>query len=543
MSLTLAKTVLLSRRIRQNSSKGVTGRSLLSGDGRGAAAIRKIGKLTKLTTETKQGGWLSFLWDKGSSLVGWIGKKAWNFISFSATTVFSWVFNAVEKLKAFDWNATDKQLQAMVANSNIALAGIWGSFLGQGIGWVAGIAVGYGVSYLLPVIGGAGLAKLIASKTSIEAIEELSGSLFGAVSATAGIMGTNLAINAYMGYRNMLKRAPRPLLEAVYGKDGADWIQKFWGQDGGINLSFNAQVESALNSINDKALKIFLENLLEESWDSFIEAGFVVAAEIDNAYSQSRQGAAAVLGTPKTVEITLDRTAESSQKEKIQIVNLPQKLAQQEIQRTINTARLLNNRDVGLIMGTPIEEYTKAKPQSLRIVIDLFSIKKPPYFRRTENLTRATITIPDANLGAIDWNRIKLACGGANGYQWGRFRAVASLSTGRRLVLHAGSEQEAESRVMAFLELSSAKLLTLNITEEKRLGERLTKPKLQKESTRVYPAFFTVINRQDLLDPTSGRATARGKNYRDNRARVPLWLDKEPANSQSLIRSILRFGV
>ena len=540
--LTIIKPVLGSRKIRANSALGKTGRDLLSGDGRGSTALRKIGKLTALATEKKQGGFLSWLWDKGSAMVGFIAQKAWGFISFSATTVFSWVFNAVERIKQFDWNATDKQLKQMIEGSNIALAGIWGSFLGQGIGWVSAIAVGYGISYLVPVIGGAGLAKLVASKTSVEALEELSGSLFGAVSATAGILGGNLAINAFMSYRNLLKRAPRPLLEAVYGGDGADFIQKFWGKDGGINMSFNATVESAISSINDKALKVFLENLLEEAWDSFVEGGFVVAATIDDAYSQSKQGAAATLGASRSVTITLDKKAEPNSREKIQLVNLPQKLAIQEVQRTINTARILGNRDVGLIMGSPIEEYTKAKPQSLRIVIDYFSVPRPPYYRKTADLRTATICIPDAGVGSVNWGQIKFAAGGANGYLWGRFRAVASLDTGRRLVLHAGSEEEAEQRVKALLSLSTAKLLTLNITEEVKIGERLAKPKLQKEPTRMFPAYFTIINRQELINPIEGRASARGKNYRDNRARIPLWTEKEPLNTNDLIRSILLYG-
>ena len=540
--LSIVKAVLNSRKIRANAATGKTGRDLLSGDGRGSTALRKIGKLTALATEKKQGGFFSWLWDKGSSLVGFIAQKAWGFISFSATTVFSWVFNAVERVKQFDWNATDKQLKQMIEGSNIALAGIWGSFLGQGIGWVSAIAVGYGISYLVPVIGGAGLAKLVASKTSIEALEELSGSLFGAVSATAGILGSNLAINTFMNYRNMLKRAPRPLLEAVYGSDGADFIQKFWGKDGGINMSFNATVESAINGINDKALKVFFENLLEEAWDSFVEGGFVVAATIDDAYSQSKQGAAATLGASRSVTITLDKKAEPSSREKIQIVNMPQRLAIQEVQRTINTARILGNRDVGLIMGSPIEEYTKAKPQSLRIVIDYFSLPRPPYYRKTESLRTATICIPDASMGGINWGQIKFAAGGVNGYLWGRFRAVAALDTGRRLVLHAGSEEEAEQRVKALLSLSTAKLLTLNITEELKQGERLVKPKLQKENTRMYPAYFTIVNRQELLNPTDGRASARGKNYRDNRARIPLWTEKEPINANELIRSVLIYG-
>ncbi|MBF2025610.1 MAG: hypothetical protein IGS48_02425 [Oscillatoriales cyanobacterium C42_A2020_001] len=547
MSLALTRDLLLSRRIRVNAAAGKVGRDVILPPRNIPARtqlVRKIGKLTKLQSEkNKDGGILGFLWNKGTSLLGFIAKAAWNFLSFSATTIFSWVVAGVEKLKAFDWNASDKALQESIKNSNVAIATIWGSLLGQGVGWLAGIAVGYGVSLVVPVIGGAGLAKLIASKTAKEALEELAPSLGSAITSTVGILGGNLAVQGYINFRRMLKNAPRPLLEAVYGKDGADFIQKIWGREGGPNMSFNVQVEEAVESIQNKALQAFIDSLLEEAWDSFIEAGFVVANEIDQAYSQSRQAAVQALGSPRSVELTLDAKAEPENREKLQLVKMPQKMMIQQVQSQISNYRVMQNRNVGLMMGLPIEEYTRAKPQSLRLVIDLYSRKSPPYFAKTDDLVWATVTIPDLKRSALDWEVIKLAVGGTNGYQWGRFRATAQLSTGRRIVIHCGSEKEAEERINALLKLTTADLTTLNITEEKKAGERITKRKLYKESTRIYPGYFTVINRQELLDPEQGRASTRQKNYRDANAKIPLWVQKEPENAKDLIRRILTKGL
>lgn len=546
LTLDISPKKLLSRTIRSNAAQGRQGLNMLTGRGAGtpgASAIRTIGSLTKPAPKPKAGGFWSFLWDKGSQFVGFLAKKAWQFVSFSFTSVWGWMVNQAERLKSFNWNATDEELKRMIEGSNVALAARWGSVAGQTVGWVAGIAIGYGIAYAVPVIGGAALARLVATKAGIEALDEITTGLFGAIGATVTTTINNNLIRGYMALRNGIKSRPKEQLEAIFGKDGAEAIKNQWGKAGGLDYSFNASMERTIEAIKNPALKAFLDSFLEESWDSFVEAGFVIAAELDSAYSQSKQASVKALGSSRTVEITLDKEAPASNKENLKIITMPQKMIQQEIQRTVNTFRMIHNRDVGLVMGMPVEEYTKAKPQSLRIVIDLFSLTRPPYFRKTDKLQHATITIPDARRGALDWNMIKQAVGGMNGYMWGRFRAVASLSTGRRLVLHASSEQEAENLVNSLLLLSDAKLLTLNITEEKRIGERLMKPKLQKESVRVYPAYFTIINREEFLDPTKGSPSARQRNYRDNRGRIPLYFDTEPPGTKELIRQIMTKGI
>jgi hypothetical protein len=539
----ITKLKFFSRSIRSNVAAGMKGRDVLNPNdaGNSDSRIRKIQNLNKLQRKEQNNGLLSFLFNTAGSFVGWIGTEAFKFISFSATAIFSWVFNTVERLKAFNWNATDQELQKMLDGSKNSLAAIWGSFIGQGIGWISGIALGYGVSMVLPVIGGAALARLIATKTAIEARDELLPSLFGAISSTLNIAATNTAISGYMNYRSLLKKAPRQLLEAVYGKDGADFIQKFWGQSGQPNLSFNQVVEESLESITDQTLRIFIDALLEEAWDSFIEAGFVVAAEIDNAYSQSRQASVQALGSDRSADLILNKQSSKPNQEVIRLQKLPQKQMISLIQQQISNYKVMQNRDVGMLVGLPLEEYAKAKEQSLRILIDLYSKKEPPFYRDTKDLVLASVAIPDVKRSMLDWATIKRLCGGENGYMWGRFRAVARLDNGRKLIIHAGSEEEAERQIKDYLQLTTAEMLTLNITEEKKAAQRLQRPKLAKNTTRIYPAYFTVINRKEILEPDKGRAGIK-RNYRDARIRIPLWTEQPPPNYKDLIQDIFTTG-
>lgn len=542
---TLSKTYFFSRAIRFNAANGQTGRDTLKKllpINSPAPLVRVISDIGKLAPRKQQGGLLSFLFDNVSKFVGFIASQAWRFISFSATSIFSWVFNTVERLKSFNWNASDAELKKLIDASKNSLAAIWGSFIGQGFGWLSGIALGAGVSMVLPVIGGAALARYIATKTAIEAADELLPSLVGTIGATVNIAATNLSISAYINFRSLLKKAPRGLLEAVYGKDGADFIQKVWGKEGGPNMSFNQTVEDAVESISDKTIQIFVENLLEEAWDSFIEAGFVVANEIDNAYSQAKQATSGAFGTERSAELVLNNQSSKVNQEVIRLQKLPQRQMIQTVQTAIANYKVMENRDVGLLMGMPLEEYAKAKEQSLRIVIDLFSKKEPPYFGDTEKLVRVTVTIPDAKRSMLDWALIKRACGGANGYSWGRFRAVAKLDNGRNMIVYGGTEEEAIRQLESFLALTEGDLLGMSVSEEKKKGKRSTNSKLQKNTTRVYPAYFTIINRKEIIDPREGKPSLK-RNYRDVRARIPLFTEAPPPDYKEVIQGLLTTGV
>lgn len=544
MSLQLIAKNLYSRSIRANLANGLTGVSLLTPNTSWIPVNKKrrIERLTKLAPRGGLEGLIEFLWNAGKGFAGWLFTIGRRFLEFSATAIWGTIVNLTTAIAAFDWNATDTALYNAIQARNTSLYSIWGSFIGAGLGWFTGLAVGAGVSLIVPVIGGAALSRFVLLKAGKEAVEELLPQLLNAIRMTVQLWTADRLTELYIDYRWVIKGLGKEALTAIYGPDTAHWILNFWGKEGGPNMSITQQIEESIEGIKDKNWRAFVDSANEEFWDSFIEAGFVVASTIDEAYAQSRQSSQTALGTARSLEIELDAKAETENSEKIKFVNLPQRQIIQSTQEVLNTYRLVHNRDIGMVMGLPLEEYTRAKPQSLRIVIDCYSRNQPPYWRKTDDLVWATITIPDCKREAVDWERIKAAAGGVNGYLWGRFKGVANLSTGRRLILYAGSESEARDRLMAMLALSDAEMLTINITEEVRIGERLKKPKLQKDATRVYPGYFTILNRKEILDQEQGRTSTRQKNFRDAKIRIPLWTQSAPENFNEMIAEIMSRG-
>ncbi|HIK04594.1 MAG TPA: hypothetical protein IGS40_07765 [Trichormus sp. M33_DOE_039] len=234
-----------------------------------------------------------------------------------------------------------------------------------------------------------------------------------------------------------------------------------------------------------------------------------------------------------------------SKSEKI-IVSVNRQNYKQVISQVVANRKIIEHRDIGDIVGIPAEDYVRGKPHTIKLSVMFFNYTTPPYTARTgQRFVRATYNIPDIKRIKLDWLTIKTACGGANGYLWGRFRATANLSNGRQVQIYGGSESEADERLKALMQLSDATITTLTIAEEKKEGRRNTNKRMYKETTRIYPAYFSVMNYEkiEVEDERefSGLTSTLSGNFRRIRTeKIPLWVDKAPTNTQAIITEALR---
>lgn len=202
--------------------------------------------------------------------------------------------------------------------------------------------------------------------------------------------------------------------------------------------------------------------------------------------------------------------------------------------------QMLEYRDIGQFLGYPVDEYVRARPQPLKVVIVFFSVPTPPWkkLKKKDRFVRATYAIPNIDKRKLTWENIKKACGGANGYQWGRFRCTLHLDNGRQMQVHGGSEKEAEDRAMALAALSTAKIIAKTNAEEKREGRRASDKKLYKDTTRIYPGYFSILNQEKIITQTN-TATLDGNFLRD-KAKINLWVTKKPSDCDAIIKETLR---
>lgn len=216
------------------------------------------------------------------------------------------------------------------------------------------------------------------------------------------------------------------------------------------------------------------------------------------------------------------------------------------VSQVIASRNLIENRDIGDFVATPVEDYVRAKAETIKLTIFFFNFQYPPFRERNGfRFVRATYNIPDANKAKLDWLTIKNACGGAEGHTWGRFRATANLSNGRQMQVYGGSDEIAANMLKALAAFSTAKILTLTVAEEKKEGKRAENKKMYKENTRIYPAFFSVLNFEKVIaeeqrEYSGFNATLAGDFKRSRTKKIPLWVAKEPSNARAIIIEALR---
>jgi len=211
------------------------------------------------------------------------------------------------------------------------------------------------------------------------------------------------------------------------------------------------------------------------------------------------------------------------------------------VSEIISIRKLIENRDIGDFVGQSVTETAlTTSPQTIRLTVMLYSLKFPP-FKKGKSIT---YKIPDADRTKLTWANIKAACGGDNGYYWGRFKCTANLNNGRQMQVWGGSELEAETRLKALLSLSTAKILTASTSEQKKEGVYAEDQPLYKATTRVYPGFFSILDYKKIATEVAkgmqGVTKKLSGNYkRKTTKKIPIWLPKEPANASTLIKQAL----
>lgn len=504
MTLAISASNLLSRVTRSNLA--------------GRDGLRKISMSLRFSDadDGDGGGLINRLFRPVVRFLGWAISGIIRGLGFSATKIFQWFVNGVSAVYRFDWNRSDAEIRQLQRNNNLAMASIWGSFVGQGLGWLAGIAVGAGVAYLCPVIGGGALARTIAASVGTEALSELYFGLRGAVGQTIRSVGSNSLLAAYMQVRRLIKRAPPGWLEGLFGEDSGRFLREQWGNEGGPDMSLANLVEERTEAIGGDALRVFVESLLDESWDNFMEAGFIVAAELDEAYAQHKQQELlSGLGPSRGVELTPDREAN----QEMLYLEGPERLVKQQAINALNTHRMVYNRDMGQIVGQPAEDWYRARFQRRQATIVFRGVAAPPWRESNGNRVKeASYSIPDCRSG-VSWADLKSAC---RPYQWGEWRATAKLDNGRQMAVYGATSQEAQNTLERLLRLSTASIIALNVSQEK-----IRNIKLKKYPTQLYPAFATLLIRIPSTDAV-GRTELDGDTWDQDKRRWAIWRDEEP---------------
>ncbi|MEL6248857.1 MAG: hypothetical protein AAFR15_12705, partial [Cyanobacteria bacterium J06627_15] len=379
------------------------------------------------------------------------------------------------------------------------------------------------------------MALYVLERVGEEAIEEFIFNVAATVRYGARALVQRGIAESYKNVRRWLKRDDNGLLNTIVGDAKASEIRAAWGEQEGKPFTIAGAIEERIEQIPSQFWRNFTEEVIDEAIEGCIEAGYVVTTSMDAYYAEKRLGERREV---KTIEIQPDR---ENDRERI-VVSGEADNIKSTITSTLAAHQLIEGRDVGQIIGTPVDDYVRDKPLSLRLKFRLYNVPTPPYRRTGGNrLVEVNITVPDVRRAALDWATLKQALGGPNGYLWGRYKAKGRVGPNQYVTCYGASPDEAEDRLRAIMFLSDLTVETINVTEERRSDERLVNPRLQKEVTRVYPGYVTIINRQRVIAVDQGRAAIDG-NYLDRQERFALWRDTPPIDFDQRLQEVLRYS-
>lgn len=203
---------------------------------------------------------------------------------------------------------------------------------------------------------------------------------------------------------------------------------------------------------------------------------------------------------------------------------------------------MLEDKDVGEIVAQDLPTAARGKRLPKIILACHWRTNSRPPFNKKVNgkIIRPYCNVPFVKRTALEHEKILAAMGGANGYTWGHWRAIAQLSEGNgQMHVHSSTKSGARDRIEAMASLSNADIVGLNITEEIPAGARTKDSHLWKDDTRVFPAYCSIIN-QGLItfgDKKKGIQTLDGDF---SRKKSKLWLYFKPTDWDKTITELLK---
>ncbi len=467
---------------------------------------------------------------------GWIIQPILSIFAFSFVGLMQILVQTSTFIYNFNINISDESIETQFDQAKLILAGLLGGTLGNSFGYLAcGILPSTAILAFNEALG-----LYLLKEVGEEALEELAYNIRALCLISFKLGARSLF---YAGYKNIRKaikiwnssnsNAEKEAINGLFGFKISDAIEA-WGEKEAKPWSLRLFIEEKIDNIENPLIQNFVEEFYDESLDGCVEAGYVLAQGLDNWVLEQKNAQSYQQGSSQLIEIIPDREAPE---ERLIFAGNTQNV-QTQIINSLNNYHLVDQRDVGQIIGEPVLDSVRKPPVSLSVRIYLRGVPNPPWFDQNGGQAkRAQVTIPNFNKAKLDWETIKLAVGGINGFLWGRFWVQANLLDGNKITFYAGSEAEGKDIAIKLIGLTNTTLSTLNITEEQKEGARILYPKLYKEIQKVYPASMVVINQKKILKISEGVATSTGM-YKRRKYLIPLYTETKPENFNLIVAEL-----
>jgi len=232
--------------------------------------------------------------------IGFLG----NVFQISFTNLWNLTVAGSFFISNFNWNATDAQLDELIRQAEIALAGARGALKGGTLGWlICGVAPTAAIA-----VFNEPLALYVLKNVGEEAAEEIAGYAANFIRLTLQKTVKSAFIEIFKNYRNILRPAALGIAQllvnaGVLSQEVVDKANKNRNEP----WTFAGALEETIDEIKDPIAQAEAEEFWEELGEACIEAGYVVAGSLDSYFAQQKLANENILGNEKTIEILLNR--------------------------------------------------------------------------------------------------------------------------------------------------------------------------------------------------------------------------------------------
>jgi len=198
----------------------------------------------------------------------WRSIKGW----FNMGSLIRWGVGATQRTWNFDWNITDAAIKKQQKSNIDGLAETWGEALGSIAGTFCGFSLGRiklanqpdNVRFDPEMIAKLGELRQNNFDEDSELWEEAYENLITAVASTARMVSNNLAMEAFLNVRKLIKIGAKGISLSSIAPGLASNIQK-WGEEGQEPWSFASAQEAFVESLPEGWMQNFAEGFLEAS--------------------------------------------------------------------------------------------------------------------------------------------------------------------------------------------------------------------------------------------------------------------------------------
>lgn len=435
----------------------------------------------------------------GAKLVGFASKLIIGAGRWLLRHCWDIILTATYEISYFNWNQSDAEIRRQMEAGNVQIAAAAGELLGVGSVWLVSIGLAGMATMKWPVLAGKVLLDL-----AEEGGDEIRGELYSFLTTVRTTLTRNLILGSFLTARQLELFGLKPIADQ----------KEPWTIAGAI--------EEKVESIDNDILRAFVENFLEGAVDAITEVGYVVTYSIEDFYRTQKMANRDALGPERGVKVQPDER----KPDEFIVITGPQELAKQSIETTLNQHRFIHNRDLGQLVGQPIQDYIRSGVQRRKLTMVFKSKESPPWVAPPgeDYIKEVSYTIPEVEMG-LTWNELKVA---GRTWMWGACRATANMSNGRQMAVYGATPAEAEEKLRELATLSTLDILTISVSQE---GDRHIN--LRKRPTRMYPAYAMLLVRRPNYD-NKGIADLSGQTYDEELVRIDLWPDEEPPNFLTL---------